>query len=329
MMGCSAATLAVIILSGFINLSAAHTCEFYALGQDVSLPFEYKELTKTHVLKWTHNKTSVYSSNNGKVTVGKKEDISPSGSLLLKNLQFSGAGTYEATVLNSGSVVANWSRHICVMEKVSKPLLTYVCDSKSGSVTLNCNVNNPQSVKFSWTQDNTSVTGKTGQTLAPSLLKGEGTFICRVENKVSTKSSDVVHLTCKSPLNCFTSKPVMAVLAGGGGLILVLLIIIVILCCRHKHNKSQVTVGDMVVLRTASVKQQDFVPSSPDYETMNATEDYPRLSPKPSPRGCYNNVSEPEGQTQDRPVQLSTAEERRDPSPVPKPRTKGPLKLNV
>ncbi|KAK2842518.1 hypothetical protein Q5P01_012718 [Channa striata] len=332
-MASSAATLAVIIVSGFVSLSAANTCIYAAVGQDVSLPFNFKGLKDAQMLKWSHNNTVVYLSNKGKVTPGKKEDVSSEGSLLVKNVQFSGAGIYQAQVVNADNSKDQWTGHLCVMEKVSKPHLAYVCDLKSGVVNLYCNVTSPQGLLFSWTQDKKTLTGETRQTLSVSLakLKGEETFVCGVANKVSTENSDVVRPACKSasPLpktfHCFTSTLVLAALAGQGGLIVVLLIIVIILCCRHKRIKTQMKPRNAVELRMPSVKQQETAPSSPDYETMHATEDYPHVSPKPSPRGCYRN----EGQAENSPAQLSTAEERPNPSPVPKPRTKSPLKPNV
>ncbi|CAB1440014.1 unnamed protein product [Pleuronectes platessa] len=61
---------------------------------------------------------------------------------------------------------------------------------------------------------------------------------------------------------------------------------------------------------------------SPDYETMNPTENPRPPSPKPSPRVFNQNVPLPEAQPGNGPVQLSTVAQRQQPSPVPKPRTK-------
>lgn len=338
-MACFAATLSVIILSGFINLSAANkdSCELYAtVGQSLTLRFVYEGLTNSHVLRWTHNSTIIFYREKGKVSVGKQEDIAATGSLLLKNLQFSSAGNYQADVLHpNGTPAKNWTRRLCMMDKVSKPQLTYVCDSKSSAVNLNCNVAKPQGLVFSWTIDEKILTSETRQTLSISLaqLKGEKRFTCSVANKVSEEKSDTVRPTCKSPppptLLCFPSKTVVAALAGGAGLILLLFVIIIVLCCCHSRNKNQMRLRDKGELRMLSLNKQEPDSITPEYETMHPTEDSPPLSPEPSPRACYESVSQPEAQTLNRPPQLSTAAEGQQPSPVPKPRMKSPQTPNI
>lgn len=339
-MECFAFTFGVIILSGFINLSAANkdTCDLYAAaGQSLTLPLVYDGLANSHVLRWTHNNTIIFYRQQGRASVGKSEDISANGSFLLKNIQISGAGTYQANVLHpNGTLAKTWTGRLCMMDKVSKPQLTYMCDPKSSAVNLNCHVVKPQGLVFSWTLDEKTLTSETRQTLSISLsqLKGERSFTCSVANKVSKEKSDTVRPTCKSPppptLYCFPSKTVVAVLAGGAGLILLLLIIIIILCCRHRRNKNQMRHRDERELRMLSLNKREPDSISPEYETMHPNEDSPPLSPNSSSRACYENVSQPEAQTESRPAQLSTAaEEQQQPSPVPKPRTRSPKTPNI
>ncbi|XP_041795511.1 SLAM family member 6-like [Chelmon rostratus] len=338
-MACFLATLGVTILSGFISLSAANkdTCELYAaVGQSLTLPFVYDRLTTSHVLRWTHNETIIFYRQQGRVSVGKPGDISATGSLLLKNLKPLSAGAYQANVLHpNGTLAKTWTGNLCLMDKVSKPQLTYSCDFKSSAVNLNCHVANPQGLVFSWTLDENTLTSETRQKLSLSLaqLKGERDFTCSVANKVSKEKSDSVRATCKSPtpptLLCFASKTVVAVLAGGAGLILLLLTIIITLCCCHRRNKTQIRVRDKGELRMLSLSKREPDPISPEYETMHATEDSPTPSPEPSPRTCYDSVCLPEAPTENTPPQLSAAAEEPRPSPVPKPRTKGPQTPNV
>lgn len=328
-MGCFAGVVAVILL-GRIHISAAvnDTCDLYAaVGQSLNLPFDFKDLTTKHDLQWTHNNTVVYKQISGKVISGTAEDISPTGALSLRNLQFSAAGIYQANVLTSSK--PTWSRRLCVMDSVTKPQLTYVCDFKSSAVALNCNVINSQALVFSWMLGKTILQRETRQTLSLTLgqLKG-GSVMCAVENKASRSNSDVVFPACKSPTAstpapvCLPFKMFGAVLAAGGGLVLVLLIVIIILCCRQKRTKAQMRSGNKVELRLASVNKQEFGSVSPDYETMHATEDYTCPSPKPSPRACNKSGSELEGEAKNKPLQASPTDEEQKPSPVPKPRTK-------
>lgn len=339
-MACFAITLGVIILSGFIKLSAAKKdiCDLYAaVGQ--TLPLVHAGLANTDGLRWTHNNTIIFYRQQDRVSVGKPDDISVNGSLLLKNLKASSAGIYKAHVLHlNGTMTNTWTGNLCMMDKVSKPQLSYVCDFKSSAVNLNCNVAIPQGLVFSWTLDEKTLTSETKQTLSISLthLKGERSFTCSVTNKVSKEKSDPVRPSCKSPsppfptLLCFTPKTVLAVLAGGSSLILLLLIITVILCCRRSRNKSKMRLRDKGELRMLSLNKREPESISPDYETMHPTEDSSTPpSPKPSPRVCYQNVSQPEVQTESRPPLLSTAAEDHQPSPVPKPRTKAPQTPNI
>ncbi|XP_044050193.1 T-cell surface antigen CD2-like [Siniperca chuatsi] len=343
MMAHFAATLGVIILLVFVNLSAANkdTCEIYAaLGESLTLPFVFEGLANSHVLKWTHNNTMIFYKERGRVSVGKPADITATGSLLLKNLQLSSAGTYQAKVLHpNGTLAGTWTGHLCMMDKVAKPQLTYSCDFKSSAVNLNCKVAKPQGLVFSWTLDEKTLTSETRQTLSISLaqLKGEMSFTCTVANKVSKEKSDTVSPTCKNPspspspptLLCFSSKAVIAVLAVGEGLILLLLIIIIILCCCHRRSKTQLRLRDKEDLRMLSLSKPEPDSITHQYETMHPTEDSPTLSPDPSTRACYEHVSQPEAQTEKKPPQLSTAAEGLQPSPVPKPRTKSPQTPNI
>lgn len=329
-----AATLGVIILSGFFSLLTAKNCDLYAaVGQSLTLPFAYDGLNISHTLRWTHNSRVVFYRQQGRVLTGKSADISATGSLLLNNLQFSSAGEYQATVLHSNGTLANsWNRNLCMMDKVLKPQLTYNCDFKSASVILNCYTANPQGLVFLWELNEKSLPGPPRQELRIPLtqLKGGSKFTCSVANKIAKEKSEAVHPTCVSPspsppkMICFTSKTVLAVATGGAVLILLLLTIIIILCCCHKSKKTQMRIKDRGELRMLSVSKREPDSIPPDYETMNPVQDSPPLNSEPSPRACYETVSQPVAKTENRPSHLSTATEGQQPSPVPKPRTKMP-----
>ncbi|XP_041651840.1 uncharacterized protein si:dkey-11f4.20 [Cheilinus undulatus] len=335
------AVFGAIFLLGSINLSAAKTdtCDFYAaVGQSLTLPFIYNGLTTSHVLRWTHNSTIVFYRQQGRVSVGKQADITPTGSLILKNLQPSSAGVYQANVLlPNGTFSKTWSGQLCMMEKAPKPKLTYSCDFKASAVKLNCDVAKVQGLVFSWTLDEKTLTSETRQTLSISLaqLKGERSFTCSVENKVSKERSDIVRPTCKAPLPsppplvCFKPAVVVAVLGAGATLILLLLITIAVLCCRNKFRKNQMRPEDTGAIRMLPVIKQEQDSISPEYETMHPNEDDSPAILEPSVRECYENVSQPEAQSENKPPQLSTAAEGQQPSPVPKPRRKGPQMQNI
>ncbi|KAM9854813.1 uncharacterized protein ACBR49_003353 [Aulostomus maculatus] len=340
-MACYTFILGVIVVSGFINLSAANkdTCDLYAaVGESLTLQSFVERLASTDVLRWTHNSTIIFYRERGRVSVGRSEDISASGSLLQRNLKHSSAGIYEAHALSpNGTLIKSWRGRLCMMDKVQKPQLSYSCDFKSNAVNLNCFVAKPQGLTFSWTLDEKTLTSETKQTLSISLtqLKGERSFTCSVSNKVSKERSDSVRPSCVSPspappkMLCFTSKTIIAALAGGAGLFLLLLIIVIILCCCHRRSTTRVRLRDQGELRMLSLKKQECDAISPEYETMHPAEDSPPPSPKPSPRVSYQNISQPEILTDSTPPQLSAAAEGQKPSPIPKPRTKNPQIQNV
>ncbi|KAF7660785.1 hypothetical protein LDENG_00275370 [Lucifuga dentata] len=121
-MDCFAIAVLVITLLGFINLSRANkdTCDLYAtVGQNVTLPLANKALDNTDMLRWTHNNTIIFYRQQRRVSVGKPEDISVTGSLLLRNLKFSNAGIYKALVLNKNdTLVKQQTSQLCMMAKV-------------------------------------------------------------------------------------------------------------------------------------------------------------------------------------------------------------------
>lgn len=330
----------LLLLSGLINLSVAKdSCDlFAAVGQNLNLPFTYEGLMSSHVLRWTHNNSIVFYRQHGRVSVGKSGDISATGSLFLKNLQHSSAGFYQANVLHpNGTFAKTWSGRLCVMDKLSKPKLVYSCDFKSSAVNLNCEVAKPQSLMFSWTLDEKTLPSERKETLSISLaqLKGERSFTCSVENKVSKERSDIVRPVCKTPSPsspatlCFKSSVVVAILATVAGIILLLVIIIGVLCCTNKRNKTQMRPVDRGELRMLSLSKREPSSVGPEYETMHTTQDSQTPNQEPSAKVCYENVSLPEAPHENRPAQLSTETEGQKASPVPKPRTRGPQTQNI
>lgn len=328
------ATFAVIFFGGFINLSTENkdTCDVYtAVGQSPVLKFSSEKLENSHVLRWTHNNTIVFYRQQGRVSVGKPDDISATGALTLRNVKFSNAGAYHANVLQpNGTLAKTWASRLCVIDKAPKPEVRYVCDFKSGAINLDCIVARPEGLSFSWTLDKKTLPGETRQLLKVSLnqLKGERSFTCTVANRVTQETSDTVHPTCRSPppppLLCFTAKTVKGVVAGGAALILLLITIIIVSCCCNRRNKTQIKKRNKGELRVLSINRRELDSISPEYETMHPTETCPPPSPRPSPRAPYHKVSQAEAETGSKLSQLSTAAEGQQPSPVPKPRTKTP-----
>ncbi|XP_047240193.1 uncharacterized protein LOC124879574 [Girardinichthys multiradiatus] len=325
MMVCFIATLGQILLLGCISFTAANskTCQIYAaVGDSVTLAFNYEGLAKSHTLRWTHGTIIIFLKQQGRVTIGKPEDITTTGSILLKSVKLQSEGTYRGDALHpNGTLAKTWTGQLCVMEKVSKPRLNYICDTNT--VNLNCHVSKPQGLFFSWTLDKTTLSSETRQTLSISLsqLKEKSSFSCSVANKVSAESSETVQPICKAHTLCFKPNIVLGVLAGGAVLIFVLLIIITVLCCSYRRTKTKMQLSDKGEFNLLSVNKGE-AESITMYENIHNVESCPSPSPQPSPRACYENISKLDVKTETKPPQLSTAAEGQQPSPVPKPRTK-------
>ncbi|KAK7892144.1 hypothetical protein WMY93_024107 [Mugilogobius chulae] len=101
-------------------------CDLHAaVGIRLTLPFPYEKLGNTEKLVWLHNDTVIYQQDKGKVSVGKPEDILPTGSLVLTNPKLASAGVYQAKVYNiSGSLIKSWSRFLCRKGKEEPQMLS-------------------------------------------------------------------------------------------------------------------------------------------------------------------------------------------------------------
>lgn len=316
----------IIFLASFgISASTKVNCDLQAaVGIRLTIQFDFEKLATTEKLVWSHNYTVIYQQDKGKVSVGKPDDITSSGSLVLKNPRLTSAGLYQAKVSNaSGAVIKTWSTFVCVMDKVPKPTLTYACDQKS--VKFSCNTVKSHDLRYSWTMDAKVLSGETTPVLMIPLnkLNSKNSFICGVSNLVSNEISDTVRPVCVSQPSsiqnqlCYPPKTVLAVLSGAVGLVIILVTVIIALCCclrRLKQPKRREKVEAATMLSLTRREPET------DYETMHYV---PEMSldpsPQPSPRATYSaDKSSSDSLQPPRPT------EGLDPSPVPKPRTKRP-----
>ncbi|XP_061774044.1 uncharacterized protein LOC133563771 [Nerophis ophidion] len=327
-MALHAVLLGAVLICGFHeNPAASGTCDVYAtVGEDVVLALNFTQLGKTDQLSWTRDSVPAYVRDHRGVRIGKPQDVSLSGSLLLKNLKLSSSGLYEGKKSSAnGTVLTSWSGRLCVMDKVSKPLLRYVCDHKFGFLNLSCHVAKAQDLQFSWILNGFRIADASSQTLNLSLLKNaDWDLTCLAENKVSAGGSDAVSLSaCRNPpMLCFTSKMVFAVLAGGAALLLLLLVVFIVVCHHLRRRRRHNTIGNKRELRMLSIKQNESVSS--EYEIMNVPSG---PVPEPLPRTRHPSVSEAEGRLESSLLPPDDMADRQ-PSPVPKPRTKGPQTQN-
>ncbi|KAF7660781.1 hypothetical protein LDENG_00275360 [Lucifuga dentata] len=80
--------------------------------------------------------------------------------------------------------------------------------------------------------------------------------------------------------------------------------------------------GELRMLTLNQNKQSDSISSK--YENMQPPQASPTPSPKPSPR-AHNSTVGSGAEIENKPAHLTTADEMKQPSPVPKPRKKMPI----
>lgn len=327
---CCLAFLLVIL-----DLLAADGCDIYgAVGQKLELPFIYDKLDLFHVLRWTHNRSIVFYRQQSRVSTGNATDVSPTGSLTLNNLQFSSSGEYKADVLDrNNKLVATWSRRVCVIDRVSKPQLSSLCDFQASALHLNCHVDETYGVTFSWAIDGKLLPRENKQKLSISFpeTKAGMRFMCSAANAISKENSDIVSHVCtrtaeaQADKYCYRLQTVQAVFAGGAGLVLLLLIIIIALCCCRQKQRP-LEARDREEFRMQSTRKVHKPGSvSTDYENV-------RSSVKAQGQNSEQNyltVPQSEEKSANRLSHHSVAEGGERSSPVPKPRTKSPQMANV
>lgn len=330
--------LGVTLLWGFLGLLAADYCDLHAApGQSLALPFAFHGLNRQHVVRWTHDNKIVFYRQGGRVSMGKEADVAANGSLLLSDLKASAAGFYRVNVLHPNATPADsWSGRLCVEERVPKPRLDYACDYRSAVVNLDCLllVADPGGLDFQWALDGKRLESQSGQRLSVSLakLRGQGSFTCSAANKVSKAESDAVRPVCKTPpppppppppvLLCYRTITVKAVLAGGACLILLLLTVVIVQCC-SSGKRGRGRLREKQELGMVAISQREPGSVGPEYESMRCVVP----STEPSARTSSERVPHPDSGNS--PPLLSATAEVKQPSPVPKPRTKTALPPNT
>ena len=331
-MVCDVYLLVVLLLTTPFTFAAVSedTCSPYdihaELGSSLVLPLEHKTLSDKDTLRWAHNGTRIFYRQANRIRVGKPTDIHADGSLLLHKLDFSDAGDYKADVLNASNTRINGRvASLCVTTPkvpkpmVPKPVVTFVCGSDGAVATLNCNCN-VLNVVFAWTQAGRIIKGETKATLSVTLAKLNGykDFRCSVEHGgTSQVQSNPVWLKCPV-IYCFNAITVMATVTGGVVLILLLLTVTSVLCHRRRKPRSQeappMVTSALPMVTTTELHNTD---DNTNYEIMRPSGFTPR--PSPTLYGRDDLLSVSKGQEG---PQTTASEEKREPSPIPKPRTK-------
>ncbi|XP_078099669.1 cell adhesion molecule CEACAM7-like isoform X2 [Sander vitreus] len=237
-------------------------CDYNAIkGESFVVPLSSK-LEPFHKLQWKHNENIILSQRKGgAVVVGKKEDISENGSLILKNLKESDKGNYTPQLFKENGLQEGAPKSIllCIFDRVPKPKVTKVCSLPA--VTFTCKVPaTAKDLKFEWLQNNKKLTGKTNSLTLKAEEVEKDSFQCKVSNPASSETSDSV---TQNP--CYTNKLIFPeellgintwIIIGAGGGVVLVLIIVVVVCCVYAKRKKRMQLKDERELRLAWTNDQ-------------------------------------------------------------------------
>lgn len=74
------------------------------------------KMDRSDRLKWILNSTVIFERRGKELSLGKQEDVSQNGSLLLKNVDKLKEGKYQPEIYNNGKAKGNLkSMYLCVL----------------------------------------------------------------------------------------------------------------------------------------------------------------------------------------------------------------------
>lgn len=221
-------------------------CDGYAaVGGDFVVPLNSKQKDPI-ILQWQHNATPIFSRKGGHVVLGKSDDVDQSGSLRLKNVTASQAGSYTPLAHDADRKAEKGLKttRLCVIAAMSKPAVTVKCEG-SEKVTFTCTVH-PKDLPpkkaptVVWLREGKLFGKKNEWSLrfvAKSVAKDK--FSCNVSNEVSHAASEPKTQTCYKSLlpDEVLGISIWAFIGGGGGIVLLLTAAVVVCCLRTRRMR--------------------------------------------------------------------------------------------
>uniref|UniRef100_A0A674MZZ1 T-cell surface antigen CD2-like n=1 Tax=Takifugu rubripes TaxID=31033 RepID=A0A674MZZ1_TAKRU len=271
----------LLLLTSIVTTTDSQDCNYHAAKkQDVTLPLTYV-LKDSDQLRWLHGSKVIFDRRAKVMVTGNPDDVSQNGSLRLRNMDQSKAGTYTPTVYDDGQRIGNLEPMVlCVMDPVSQPQVTSECAKTLVTFTCMQSQTSPE-VQFEWLED-----GKVNPKLKERSFKGvlkdveQRVYRCRVSNKVSSLTSAPFRQNCTQSVldNGFIFPAdiyginIWIIIGGGGGVVL-LLIIIVIICCVTNKRKKRMKIKDEEELRLG------WSNSNPQCQHQNHPPDHQKQQP--------------------------------------------------
>ncbi|XP_056883444.1 uncharacterized protein LOC130522764 isoform X2 [Takifugu flavidus] len=187
----------LLLLTSIVTTTDSQDCNYHAAKkQDVTLPLTHV-LKESDQLRWLHESIVIFDRRGKAMVTGNPDDVDQNGSLRLRNVDQSKAGTYTPTVYDDGQRIGNLKPMVlCVMDPVSQPQVTSECDKTQVTFTCMQSQTSPE-VQFEWSED-----GKVNPILKERSFKEvlkdveQRVYRCRVYNEVSSLTSAPFRQNC-------------------------------------------------------------------------------------------------------------------------------------
>ncbi|XP_056884795.1 T-cell surface antigen CD2-like [Takifugu flavidus] len=258
----------LLLLTSIVTTTDSQDCNYHAAKkQDVTLPLTHV-LKESDQLRWLHESIVIFDRRGKAMVTGNPDDVDQNGSLRLRNVDQSKAGTYTPTVYDDGQRIGNLKPMVlCVMDPVSQPQVTSECVIKPLLHSPVCRAKGEPKLK---------------ERSFKGVLKDveQRVYRCRVYNKVSSLTSAPFRQNCTQsvldngfifPADIFGIN-IWIIIGGGGGVVL-LLIITVIICCVTNKRKKRMKIKDEEELRLG------WSNSNPQCQHQNHPPDHQKQQP--------------------------------------------------
>ncbi|XP_064208905.1 uncharacterized protein LOC135264137 [Anguilla rostrata] len=179
-------------------------CLYKAVGDSVTIPLQRKDCGGENSLSWKFNSGEIFRKKKQTVSVGKDLDVTEDGSLKLADLQVSSSGVYIGELHDTdGKRCGQARQNLCVIERVSRPYVTYTCSEDA--VTLTCD---SAESKVKWTLNGGDIPeGAFKKTLTvPGRPAHDAKYSCTAWNEVSQEKSEDTTVRCEVQLSFVISQ---------------------------------------------------------------------------------------------------------------------------
>ncbi|XP_035291034.1 uncharacterized protein LOC118236625 [Anguilla anguilla] len=192
----------VLLLPVVLAQGNGDPCVYKAVGDSVTIPLQRKDCEED-TLSWKLNSNDIFRKKKQTVSVGKLSAVTEDGSLKLVDLQVPSSGVYIAELHDTdGKLCGQARQNLCVIERVSRPYVTYTCSEDA--VTLTCD---SAESKVNWTLNGGTSEGAFKKTLTvPGRPAHDAKYSCTAWNEASQEKSRDTTVRCEVQLSFVISQ---------------------------------------------------------------------------------------------------------------------------